>query len=92
LLVFLEVSVYGRGAYLFELFCYFKGNAEGRSHGDLLHLLPHNHKRGENLPALEPEKRPDLAEGAYDLIGIDAFSFSVGVPLFFRFDFYRLCV
>jgi hypothetical protein len=49
-LVFFEIAVYGRQA------CDF----EGLSLGYERHLLPN--ERGENLPALVPEKRPDLSE------------------------------
>ena len=59
LFVFFKVAVYGRGAYLFEHFRYFTCDAESRPLGDVLHLLPH--KRGKDLPTLEPEKGPDMA-------------------------------
>ena len=89
-LVFFEIPVYGGRAYLFEFFRDLIGDAEGRPAGDIRHLPPH--KRGEYLPALEPEKRPDQAEGDDYLVGVDAFPFSVGRPFFLRFAFYRLAV
>jgi len=79
-LVFSELAVYGRGAYRCELSRDFPGDGEGRPPGDVGHLLPH--QRGENLPALEPEERPDQAEAADGLVGIGAFSLSVGGRFF----------
>ena len=62
-------------------------HTEGRPLGDAAHLLPH--KRGENLAALVPEKRPDQPEAVYDFVGIHAFAFPVGRPFFLWLDFHR---
>ena len=86
-LVLFQVTVDGGRAYCFELFGGFGGDAEGFPLGDEGHLLPH--KRGEDLPALEPEKCPDQAEAGCDLIGVDTFPFPVGRPFFLRLQFYR---
>ena len=57
-LVFFQVTVDSGRAYCFELFGGFGGDAEGFLLGDEGHLLPH--KRGEDLPALEPETRKSI--------------------------------
>jgi hypothetical protein len=46
-MVFSQIPVYGRGAYLFQFFRRFPGEVKGRPLGDSVHLLPH--KRGKDF-------------------------------------------
>jgi hypothetical protein len=52
--VFLEVTVYGRRAYLFEFFRDFPCDTEGGPLGDVDHLLPH--KGARIFPHLNQKK------------------------------------
>jgi hypothetical protein len=89
-LVFFEVSVYGRGADFYKFFRDFIGDTEGLPPCDERHLGPH--KGREDFPALVPEKVPDESETGDDLFGIDPLAFPVRGPLFFRLEFHRLSV